>query len=63
MCEDSSLTDATATQVWRHRIGTDPGSDTLVYHEADESFYILLMQSRSKKLIFIDISARPCTLL
>jgi oligopeptidase B len=47
--------------VWRHRIGTDPGSDALVYHEADESFYISLMQSRSKKLIFIDISARPCT--
>ncbi len=62
-CRASSLTHAAAAQVWRHRIGADPGSDALVYHEADESFYISLMQSRSKKLIFVDISAQPCTLL
>ena len=44
-------------QVWRHRIGTDPESDELVYHEEDESFYMSLSRSRSNKLIFIDISA------
>ena len=46
-------------QVWRHRIGTDPEADELVYHEEDEAFYMTLMRSRSSKLIFIDISALP----
>lgn len=44
-------------QVWRHRIGTDPEADELVYHEEDEAFYMSLSRSRSNKLIFIDISA------
>lgn len=44
-------------QVWRHRIGTDPEADELVYHEEDEAFYVSLSRSRSNKLIFLDISA------
>ena len=44
-------------QVWRHRIGTDPEADELVYHEEDDAFYIALSRSRSNKLIFLDISA------
>ena len=44
-------------QVWRHRIGTDPDADELVYHEEDDAFYIALSRSRSNKLIFLDISS------
>ncbi|KAK9844192.1 hypothetical protein WJX81_007696 [Elliptochloris bilobata] len=44
-------------KVWRHRICTDPEADELVYHEEDEAFYISLTHSRSKKLIFLDISS------
>ena len=43
--------------MWRHRIGTDPEADELVYHEEDDAFYIALSRSRSHKLIFLDISA------
>ena len=27
-------------QLWRHRVGTDPGGDTLVYEETDDHFYL-----------------------
>lgn len=40
-------------KVWRHRIGTDPKDDVLVYHEKDEAFYLGIGLSRSEKYIYV----------
>ena len=38
-------------QVWRHTVGAAPESDTLVYEETDEAFYVGLSKSRSRRAI------------
>ena len=40
-------------QVWRHRLGSDPASDRLVYQEDDERFYLSLHRSRSDGFVII----------
>lgn len=40
-------------QVYRHRLGTDPVTDELVFHEADERYHIGLEKSKSQAYIFI----------
>lgn len=42
-----------AYQVFRHRVGTDPASDPLVYEEKDAEFSCSITKSRSHKYIFI----------
>jgi oligopeptidase B len=39
-------------RVYRHVLGTDPSQDTLLLEEPDESYFLWLAQSRSKKYIF-----------
>lgn len=34
-------------EVWRHRVGTDPGEDVRVFHEPDERFHVSVGASRS----------------
>jgi len=41
-------------QVWRHELGVDPGEDTLVYQEDDETFNVSVQKSVSGSYIFID---------
>lgn len=41
-------------QVWRHRIGSDPSEDVVVFHETDQSFNVGVYLSRSEKYIFIE---------
>ena len=41
-------------QVWRHRLGTAPDDDVLVYEEADPTFSVYVWKTRSEKYIFID---------
>ena len=41
-------------KVWRHDLGTDQSSDTLVFEEKDERFYVFVELSRSGKWIIID---------
>jgi oligopeptidase B len=41
-------------KVWRHDLGTDQSSDTLVFEEKDERFYVYVELSRSRKWIIID---------
>lgn len=41
-------------KVWRHDLGTDQSSDTLVFEEKDERFYLYVELSRSRKWIIID---------
>lgn len=42
-------------QVYRHRLGTDPKQDVLVYEEKDNQFYMGLGRSKSKKYITIGV--------
>jgi oligopeptidase B len=42
-------------QVWRHRIGSDPKSDVLVYEEDDPTFSVSIQLSKSRKFILLDL--------
>ena len=42
-----------AYRVMRHRLGTDPATDTLVYEEQDNRFYNALWRSRSGSFIML----------
>ena len=40
-------------QVWRHRLGTDPDDDVLVYEETDPTFSVYVWKTRSEKYILL----------
>ncbi len=40
-------------QVWRHRLGTDPGFDQIAFEEADERFYLSCETSRDRQWVVI----------
>jgi oligopeptidase B len=40
-------------QVWRHRLGTDPADDDLIYEEIDPTFGVYVWKTRSEKFILI----------
>jgi oligopeptidase B len=42
-------------QVWRHRIGTPPAADELVYEETDERFWVGVALTRSRRFIQLDV--------
>ncbi|MEC9071872.1 MAG: prolyl oligopeptidase family serine peptidase, partial [Myxococcota bacterium] len=42
-----------AHQVWRHELGTDPHTDVMVYEETDDTFYVTVYRSKSKKYLVI----------
>ncbi|WKS95253.1 S9 family peptidase [Riemerella columbina] len=46
-----------AFQVFRHRLGTAPEEDVLVYHEEDPSFDVNLFKTKSLDYIFISSSS------
>jgi oligopeptidase B len=48
-------------QLWRHRIGTDPASDELVYEEKDSTFSISLDLSKSRKFLLLNIDGEHTT--
>ncbi|HKE66435.1 MAG TPA: prolyl oligopeptidase family serine peptidase [Micromonosporaceae bacterium] len=48
-------------QVWRHRMGTDSGDDTLVYVEDDARFSLFVRASTSGDYVFIDMESRDTT--
>ncbi|MFD2185117.1 S9 family peptidase [Rhodoplanes azumiensis] len=41
-------------QVWRHRIGTSPDTDVLVYEERDPTFSVAVSRSKSRRYILIE---------
>ena len=43
-------------QVWRHRLGSNPNSDVLIYEESDPTFDISIALSGSRKFIVLNIS-------
>jgi oligopeptidase B len=48
-------------QVWRHDVGSDPGTDVCVYTEDDERFEVFVRLSRSGAVIFIECDSRETT--
>ena len=40
-------------QVYRHTLGTDPATDTLVYEESDETFSTYVFKCKSRRFVFI----------
>ncbi|MFN8597558.1 MAG: S9 family peptidase [Anaerolineae bacterium] len=38
-------------KLYRHVLGTEPAEDVLLYHEADETYYLFLLKSRSQAYI------------
>ena len=42
-------------QVWRHRLGSNPKSDVLIYEESDPTFSVSIGLSRSRKFILVNI--------
>ncbi len=38
-------------KLWRHTLGSDPANDSLVFHEADETFFLFLLKSRSSNYV------------
>jgi oligopeptidase B len=38
-------------KLYRHTLGADPAQDELIYHEADEAYYLFLLKSRSEQYL------------
>ena len=43
-------------QVWRHRVGSNPNSDVMIYEESDPTFDLSIALSGSRKVILLNIS-------
>ena len=48
-------------QLWRHRIGSDPTSDVLIYEEKDPTFGISLDLSKSRKFMLLNLEGEHTT--
>jgi len=44
-------------KLMRHRLGTDPASDTLVYHEPDERFNVGVYKTASEKYLILNLES------
>ncbi|WP_425466886.1 S9 family peptidase [Rarobacter faecitabidus] len=45
-------------RVWRHRVGTDPTEDALVWHEPDERFWVGISLSRTNRYVLVEASSK-----
>ncbi len=41
-------------KLYRHKIGTDPAQDALIFHETDETFFLFAHKSRDEAYLFTD---------
>jgi oligopeptidase B len=48
-------------RLWRHRVGDTPASDVEVHFEADESFFIDVGRTRSRRWLVLDIASHSTT--
>jgi oligopeptidase B len=48
-------------KLFRHKLGTEPKDDVLVYHEKDDAYYLDLKKSKSKDYIFINLGSMVTT--
>jgi oligopeptidase B len=49
------------SQLWRHTIGSNPSTDTLVYEERDDTFALSLRLSKSRRFILLDATGELST--
>jgi len=45
-------------RVWRHVVGTDPGSDAIIYEESDERFWVGVELTRSERFVVVDVNSK-----
>jgi oligopeptidase B len=45
-------------QLWRHRVGTDPGGDVLVYQEPDERYYLGVGRTKDERYILCGLDSK-----
>ncbi len=45
-------------QLWRHRVGTDPAGDELVYEEPDEHFYLGVGRTRDDRYVVLGLDSK-----
>ena len=45
-------------QLWRHRVGTDPALDVLVYEEPDERFYLGVGRTKDDSFILLGLDSK-----
>lgn len=45
-------------QLWRHHLGADPSTDTLIHEEPDDAFYLQVSRSRSRAYIFLTLESK-----
>jgi oligopeptidase B len=43
--------------VYRHKLGTDPSEDVLIFHEKDDTFDVNVFKTKSLQYIFIASSS------
>ncbi len=48
-------------QVMRHRINTDPAEDVLVFEEPDDSFFLEVSKTKSKKYLLLSLGSQVTT--
>ena len=45
-------------QLWRHRVGSDPAADTLVYEEADDRFYLGVGRTKDDRYVLLGLHSK-----
>ena len=48
-------------EVWRHRVGTDPATDALVFSEPDDRFWVAVGSSRDHAWVFVEVASKTTT--
>lgn len=48
-------------RLWRHRLGDDPASDTLVYEEADLAYHLDISVTRSERYLLLESASLTTT--
>jgi oligopeptidase B len=48
-------------RLFRHELGADPAEDVLVYFEPDESFFVDIERSRSRRYLVLDLASHSTT--
>ncbi|MGD0392487.1 MAG: S9 family peptidase [Acidimicrobiales bacterium] len=45
-------------QLWRHRVGTDPGTDVVVYQETDDRFYLGVGRTKDDRFVLMGLDSK-----
>lgn len=48
-------------QLMRHRLGQEPSKDTLVFHEKDESFFLVVYKTSDRQYLMLELASKITT--